>query len=93
MAGEVLKVNIAGLFEEEFKKHIEGAGDEIKALAEHMAIDGVDAAMLGRQDLVEELGRQTRTLGESMRLRASTAGWKLAGETVRIALLALIRTL
>jgi hypothetical protein len=65
-------------------EYLSGEAADLEAFVQQITADGAEAAAIGRQDLIKELGHQARTRGEAMRLRASAAGWATIGDIITV---------
>lgn len=72
---QVLLEQLTGLIEDELAGFLEGAQDDLRALATRLSANAINAAASGRQDLVEEARDAARTLAEAQRLSAVDGGW------------------
>lgn len=82
---EKLRDKVVAILKESFGKVLEGAQEDLDLYAREIATDLIAAAREGREDLVDELVHQTRTLAERNRLRAVHEAWDTAEEVARVA--------
>jgi len=80
-----VETKFADILEQHIKPYLTGVAADLRAFAEQMAADGAEAASMGNEAIIKELGMQAQALGEVHRLRANAEGWKTVGSIVSAA--------
>lgn len=86
-ASEEFAEEVTAALEEALAGTIEGAEEDLRALAAEITQDIANMAESGEvnPDLMEEWGNQLQLLGEARRLRANAEGWKFVAKVAQIA--------
>ena len=83
-------IDLSDEFELLLSRLVNGAREDVRAMAEQLAVDASEAALLGRMDLADEIAAQVRALGEKHRLNAVGTGWKVLQTVIRTVVRALV---
>lgn len=77
--------NLEALLKETLNPILQGVQSSLDGFYREVAADLVEAASLGRADLVKEIKLSARVRGERLRVRSSERGWQQIGRVLELA--------
>jgi len=82
---QVMAEGLKDMLKKELSTVLVGAKEDLVKFAEAMTADLVQAMSTGREDLVNEIGAQARTVAEANRLRIVDSTWDVVGGLMTVA--------